>query len=109
MVGEDAGVQHVRVRQDDMPAFSNRFARIARSVAVIGEHAETVVETSGEVLKFSQLILSEGFGWKQIQRTCIGILENGIQDRQVVTKCFAGCGWCYNDDIVATLHEFSSS
>src|SRR5205807_2726282 len=50
-----------------MPALPNRFSGIARSVAVISEHSETVVEAFREILQFSQLILSQRFGWKQIQ------------------------------------------
>lgn len=67
MVRKNAGVQHVRIGQYNVPALPNCFSRIAPSVAVVREYAETVVETFGQILQFSQLILGQRFGWEQIQ------------------------------------------
>ena len=37
---QNSRVQHVRVRQDNVPLFPNRFSRIVRRVAVVCKHAK---------------------------------------------------------------------
>ena len=66
MVRQDASVQHVRIRQDDVAAFPNCFSRIARSIAVVREHSESVVEAFRQILQFGELILSQSLGWKSL-------------------------------------------
>ncbi len=58
VVRENAGVQHVGIRQDNVPALSNRLSRITWSIAVVREYAEPVVKAFRQLLQFSQLILS---------------------------------------------------
>src|SRR6266436_5854415 len=72
---EDPGVQHVRVGQDDVAFFANGFAGVSGSVAVISKNSEAAVETLVEVVKFSELVLREGFGGKEVQSSRIRIFE----------------------------------
>jgi hypothetical protein len=44
VVGQDSGVQHVRIREDDVSALSNRFSRVTWGIAVVGEYSKTVVQ-----------------------------------------------------------------
>ena len=71
-------MQHVRIREHEMPFFANCFARIPRRVSVVGEDTKGVFEKSIQIVKLSELILREGFRRKQIQPARIGILENGV-------------------------------
>ena len=50
VVRQDSGVQHVRVRQDDMSALPYRLARVLRRVAIVGEDPKPVIETLGEIV-----------------------------------------------------------
>jgi hypothetical protein len=40
VVRQDPGVEHVKIREDDVTAIPNRGAGIARSIAVIGKNAK---------------------------------------------------------------------
>jgi len=64
MVRQDSGVQHVRVREDDMSPFPNRLAGIARCVAIVGELPKAIAESPGKVVQFGELVLGERFGWE---------------------------------------------
>jgi hypothetical protein len=94
-------VQHVRVREDDVAAFADGFARVAGSIAIVGEDAEGIVEACGEVVKFGELILRERFGGEEVERAGIGALEDGIENRQVVAEGFAGRGGSDDNEIFA--------
>ncbi len=71
VVGKDAGVQHVRIGENDVAFFANGFASVAGSVAIIGEHAKTILEPLIQVVKFGELVLCQGFGGEQIQGASI--------------------------------------
>ena len=66
VVGKDSSVEHVRIRQDDVPSLTDCFSGIAWSIPVAGEYSETVVEPVRQVLQFSQLVLGKRFGREQI-------------------------------------------
>ena len=72
VVRQDAGVEHVGVREDHVAALANGFARVAGRVAVVGEDAEAIIEARGEIVQFGKLILRESLGWEQIERARIG-------------------------------------
>src|SRR6185369_17956170 len=80
MVRQDPGMQHVGICQDDVSALANCPSSVAWSVTVIGENSKSVVEYAREVLQFSQLVLRQRFGGKQIHRPRIRIFEDCIQD-----------------------------
>jgi hypothetical protein len=49
-----------------------------------------------------QLILGQGFGWKQVQSTRIGITQQCVEDGQIVTQGLPG-GRTGDDDDALTL------
>ncbi len=75
-----------------MSAFADGLARVAGRVAVIGEHAEGVIQARGKVVKFGELILRQSLGGKKIEGARVRIFENGVENRQVVAKRLAGSG-----------------
>src|SRR4029077_10701179 len=103
---QDAGVQHVRIGQDDVAFLANGSARIGGSVAVVGENAEAVFETLVEVVKLGELVLRKRFGPEKVQRAGVGIFERGVQNRQVVTKCFSGSCRRHDHDILSGVDSF---
>jgi len=98
-------VQHVRVCQDDMPPFANRLTRIVRSIAVVGEDSETVVQPFGEILQLSQLILSQRFRRKQVQGASVGILQHRVQNRQVVAERLARSRRRNHNYVLAIMYQ----
>jgi len=66
VVRKNAGVQHVRIAQDDVTFFADGFARVAGCVAIVGEDAETVVEALIQIVEFGELVLGEGFGGEEV-------------------------------------------
>ena len=100
-------MQHVRIRQNNVSALPNCFSRITRSIAVVREHSETVVEPFRQILQFSQLILGKCFGWEQVQGASVGIFQDRIQDREVVAKRLAGCRRRHHNHVLAVAHQFS--
>src|SRR4029079_5473528 len=89
MVRQDRGVQHIRVRQHqirlglDAPAL--RGGRIA--IENTGPNPRRNVRTLAEYFEEAlELILREGFGWKQIQGPRLRIGQSRFQNRQVVAE-----------------------
>jgi hypothetical protein len=70
---QDAGVQHVRISQDDVAFFANGPAGVRWRVAIVGENAEAIVEALIEVVKFGELVLREGFGREKVKRAAVRI------------------------------------
>ena len=89
MVRQDSGVQHVRIGEDYVPAFADRFARVAGRIAVVGKNSEAVIQTRSQIVQFGQLVLRQRLGREQVQRARIGIFQNGVQDWQVVAQRLA--------------------
>jgi hypothetical protein len=77
-----------------MGARSNAAPRILRRIAVVGEDADVFTTLSGQrfaqSLQFSELILRECLGRKQIQRPARVILQHRVKDRGVVAERLTG-------------------
>src|SRR5438270_10669574 len=69
---QNSGVQHVRIREHNVPFFTDGFARVARSVAVISENAEAIVQTLIQIVQLGKLILCKRLGREEIQRAVVG-------------------------------------
>jgi len=89
VVGEDPGVEHVRIRDDHVPGGTDRGPGLRRRVAVVGERLQLDLHLAGEALELRELILREGLRGKQVQRARGGILRDRVEDRQVVAERLA--------------------
>src|SRR5580704_1544637 len=81
VVRQNAGMQHVRIREHHVTLFADGFARVGGRVAVISKDAEAVVEPLVEVIKLRKLILRQSLGREEVQSASIRIFENRIQYR----------------------------
>jgi len=106
MVREDAGVKHVGIGENDVTLFADGFAGVARSVAVVSENTEAIIEALIKVVEFGELVLREGFGGEEVKRAAIGIFEDSVQDGQVVAKSFSGSCGRDNDDVFSGVDRF---
>ena len=104
VVGQDPGMEHVRVRQDEVRAGADGATRVLRRIAVVGEHPE-LRQLLGELLELGELVLRERLRGKQIQNASVRLVQQRLQDRQVVAERLAGRGRCHDDNVVALLDE----
>ncbi len=88
VVREDARVQHVRVRDHDMSRSSQLRSRRRRRVPVIGESFYRGSSFLDESVHFRQLVLAQGLGGEDVKRPGGIVFQDGVQDRNVVAKCF---------------------
>ena len=103
---QDARVQHVGIRENDVPVLADGSPRVGRRIAVIREYAKSISQFVPQVLQLRQLVLGQRFGGKDIQRAGIGILEHGIQDGKVVAERFAGRRRSHYHRVVTAMHHF---
>ena len=106
VVRQNSGMQHVRIREDHVPAFADRLARVAGRIAVVGEHAKAVVEARRQIVQLRKLVLRERLGGKQVESARVAILEDRIQHGQVVAESFAGGGGRHHHEVFPGVSEF---
>jgi len=92
MVRQDALVQHVGIGHHDVPATADGSPRGFRCVAVESEGFYIHPEIAHDAVNFMHLVLTQGFGWKEVQCSCLRIAQNGVQNRKVVAESFATGG-----------------
>ena len=92
VVRKNAGVEHVRVRHDDVGFVANGAAGVGGSVAIVSVATERTPEGGVEALEFEALIFGEGFGGEQEDGACGWNGEDFVNNRQVVAERFAASG-----------------
>ena len=55
-----------------------------------------------EVVELGELVLGEGFGWEEVERSGGWVGEKIVDDGQVVAEGLAAGGWGDYDDVFAT-------
>ena len=96
---EDARVQHVRVRDHDVPGGADRAPRVVGGIAVVGRRPEVDAERLDEAVKLVHLIARQRLGREQVQRAGVPALEDGVDDREVVAEGLARGGGRDDDDV----------
>ena len=105
VVGEDACMKHVRVRDHNIPPGANGLPSILRSVSVIGERGDQFSDPLDEFLEFKHLILRKGFGREEIKCLRRRRLQLRAQHGKVITKGLPGGGWANDDDILSLMNR----
>ena len=105
VVRQDARVQHVRVGDHQVGAGPDGFARVLRSVAVVGKGSKIVAQLFRPAVELHQLVLRQGLGGKKVERPRIRIFNQLAQDRQVVTKRFAGGRGSHHHDVLSLVRQ----
>ena len=86
MVRENASMQHVRIRDDDVPPRADRAAGIRRGVTVVGEASHRHIERAHGALQTGHLVLAERLGREQVEGSTSGIVQDLLKDGQVVAE-----------------------
>ncbi len=71
VVRQNPRVQHVRIREHNVPLLPDGFARIAGRVAVIGENAEAILEALIQVVQLGELVLRKRLRGEEIERAAV--------------------------------------
>ena len=74
VVGQDPGVQHIGVGNDDVALLADGLPGVSGRIAIVGEHPETCVETAANVMQLRQLVLCERLGREDVQGARVGVL-----------------------------------
>ena len=101
VVGEDARVEHVRVRDDDVSSAANRRAHRGRGVAVVRVGLEIDIDILRESLKLGELILGERLRREDVERAGRRILRDRVDDRKVVAEGLAARGRGDDDGVLS--------
>ncbi len=105
VVGEDAGVEHVRVGQDDVAAGPDGLAGVLGRVAVVGEDPDLLGQAPVDVVELGLLVLGQGLGREEVEGPRRGVLQDGVEDRKVVAEGLAGGRRRHDDDVLAFLER----
>ena len=101
MEGEDAGVQHVRCRDENVgQLFADLLAYMWLRVAVIDLGRQPTGEISQHGAQLLQLVLFEGLERKDVDRATRRIQQQVSDDRRIVDERLAGGGGGCHDDVL---------
>ena len=86
VVGEDPGVEHVGVRDDDVPLPADRLAGVVGGVPVVGVGLDVGLHLADQAVDLVHLVLGEGLGRKKVEGAGLGLFEDLLEDREVVAE-----------------------
>ena len=89
MVGEDAAVQHVGVRDHDVPGDAGGAPRARGGVAVVGLRADLAARGVGERAQLLELVLRERLRREEVERARRGVREDRAQHGHRVAERLA--------------------
>lgn len=89
VMGQNPSVQHVRIGHDNMPGIAHRRAGRGGRVSVKGIRANLYFERFYGFRQFRHLVLAQRLGGEQVKGAALGIPQQPVEHRQVVTKRFA--------------------
>ncbi len=103
VVRQDAGVQHVRVGDDDPGILAHFGPGGLRCVAVVGAHRDVLVirQQAVEGFQFGLLVLGQRFGREQVQRPAFRQAHQAVEHRQVVGQGLAAGRPGHQGDVLA--------
>jgi len=106
VVRQDRGVEHVRVRDDDLAGAPDRRADRGRRIPVIGRGGDLQVAGPGKLGELGDLVLAEVFRREQEEGACRRIRGQRLEDGQRVAQGLARGGRGDDDDVLAVVHGF---
>ena len=101
VVGQDRRVEHVRVGDHDLAGRSDGRSDRRRGVPVVGGSGHAQVRGPRELGELGHLVLAEGLGGEQEQRSCGRVVGQCLERRQGVAQRLARRGRGHHDDVLA--------
>jgi hypothetical protein len=103
VVGEDRGVEHVRVRRDDLAGLADRRADRGGRVAVVRRGGRVESGLPREQGQLGDLVLGEGFGRKEAECPRRRVVGDRLQDRDRVAEALPRRSGRHDDDVLAAV------
>jgi len=103
VVGQDAGVEHVRIRDHDVPRRADDPPDVAGGVAVVGVRLDVHIQRFHQPVQLRYLVLRERLGREQVEGAGLRLLQDRVQDGDVVTEGLARGSWRDDHHISASL------
>ena len=91
VMGQDRGIEHVRVGRDDLPRAPDRRPDRCRRVAVVGRRRDLQPGGARKLRELRDLVLAERLRREEEQGARRRVLRDGLQDRQRVAQRLARC------------------
>src|SRR5947208_14696494 len=86
MVRQHACMEHVGVGDNHVPSGADKLTSCGRRVAVVSECLDFAVEGGAYGMEVGKLVLSKSLGWEEVKSAGVGVLEDGVEDREVVAE-----------------------
>ncbi len=103
VVGQDRRVEHVRIGDHDLTGGADRRADRRRRVAVVCRRRDMQAAGCRQLPEFGDLVLAEGLGREEQQRSRGRILGDGLKDRYRVTQRLSRGGRGHDDHVRAAV------
>ena len=105
VVRQDPGMQHVRVRDDDLAGRPNGVPNGRRRVAVVGRNRCREARRRRQRPELGDLVLPESLGGEEQECPRGGVVRDRLQDRQGIAERLAGRGRRDHDDVAPLAHR----
>ena len=94
-------MEHVRIRDHDLPGRADRGSDGVGSVAVVRGRVDVQPGGAAQLAQLRDLVLAQGLGGEQVQRACGGVDRESLQRWHEVAQGLARCGGRHHDDVFA--------
>ena len=101
VVRQHAGMQHVRVAEDDVGPPAYRPSRVAGRVSVVCEGPDVCSQSVPVAVELLELVHGQGLRGEQVERAGPGIDGERVEDRQVVAQRLAAGRRRDDNDVLA--------
>ena len=108
MVGQNIGVEHIRVGDHDMARLTDGFPGGVLGIAVVGVGLDIHIKGLDHIIQPADLIGGKRLGGEQIQRSCVLVFQNGAQNGQIIAQGLAAGGGGNDDEVFLLLRQFKA-
>ena len=109
VVGQDAGVEHVRVGDHHVALLADRLPGVVRRVTVVGEGLDVRLQLADEAMHLRHLVVGEGLRGKEVDGPRLGLLDDLLEHGDVVAEGLAACRGRDEDHVPALVHELDGA
>ena len=89
VVGQDPGVEHVGIRDDDVALPADRLPGVVGGVPVVGVGLDVGLHLADQAVDLVHLVLGEGLRREHIEGAGLRLFEDLLEDREVVAEGLA--------------------
>jgi hypothetical protein len=99
VVRKNRRMEHVRVRDHDLPGRAHDAADVRRRVAVVGVRLQADVGRLGERAQLHELVRGQRLRGEEVERPRRLVLRDRVEDWKVVAERLARCGRRHDDEV----------